>query len=374
MSSAEDHRFMARAIKLAYKGLYGCHPNPRVGCVLVRDGVIVGEGFHRRAGGPHAEREALVMAGEHARGATAYVSLEPCCHQGRTPPCTDGLIEAGVSRVVAAMADPNPLVVGKGLERLELAGIQAECGLLEAEAEALNPGFIKRMRSGLPFVRCKLAMSLDGRTAMASGESKWITSDAARRDVHRLRAQSSAIMTGVETVIADDPSLNVRLNPAELEGVEREDNLPRPLRVVLDSRLRMSAGAGMFALPGETLILCLGGPAEAMAKLEEQGARVVVLPASGGRVDLRAALEYLASQEVNEILLEAGPTLAGSAMQAGLVDELVIYMAPHLMGDGGQGLFHLPGLDDMKNRIGLEVTDMRPIHGDWRITAVPLRL
>ena len=370
MTCSLDYRFMARAIRLARKGLYSTHPNPRVGCVLVRGGEILGEGFHRRAGGPHAEVNALAAAGERARGATAYVSLEPCSHRGRTPPCADALIAAGVGRVVAAMRDPNPLVAGKGLAQLRQAGIQVESGLLESEARALNPGFIKRMSRGLPHLRCKLAMSLDGRTAMASGESKWITSEAARRDVHRLRARSSAVMTGVETVIADDPSLDVRLAPPELEGIESDAELPRPLRVVLDSGLRTPPEARMLDLPGQTLILCAHAGDNRRAALEAAGASVAAVGERDGRVDLRAALEYLAGLEINEVLLEAGPTLAGSALQAGLVDELVIYMAPHLMGDGGKGLFHLPGLERMQERIELDILDVRPIGRDWRIRAV----
>lgn len=361
---------MARAIRLARNGLYTCHPNPRVGCVLVKEGAIVGEGFHYRAGEAHAEREALAEAGEHAHGATAYVSLEPCCHEGKTPPCTDALIEAGVSRVVAAMTDPNPLVAGKGLERLELAGIRVGSGLLETEAQALNPGFVKRMRTGLPYVRCKMAMSLDGRTAMASGESQWITSDVARRDVHRLRARSSAIVTGIETVLADDPSLNVRLGVADLPGVRAEADIPQPLRVVLDSNLRMSPQSAMLDLPGETLVVCTQDHAESRARLEQGGAKVIAMQDDHGRVDLQALLEYLGTQEINEVLLETGPTLAGNALQKGLVDELRIYMAPHLMGHEGNGLFSLPGLEKMQDRIGLEILDVRPVGKDWRITAV----
>ncbi len=234
-----DRGYMARAMRLAELGRYTTDPNPRVGCVLVRDGVVVGEGWHRRAGEPHAERLALTQAGEAARGATAYVTLEPCCHHGRTPPCTDALIAAGVARVVCAMMDPNPLVAGKGLARLRAAGIEVRSGVLESEARALNPGFVKRMEQGRPYVRCKLAASLDGRTAMASGESKWISSEAARRDVQRLRAGSSAILTGVATVLADDASLNVRLGPADLPGMEPGEPVRQPLRVVVDSRWRM---------------------------------------------------------------------------------------------------------------------------------------
>ncbi len=366
----DDYRYMARAIRLARNGLYTTHPNPRVGCVLVNGGDIVGEGYHRRAGEPHAEPNALAAAGDRARGATAYVTLEPCCHHGRTPPCTEGLIEAGVCRVVAAMEDPNPLVAGQGLERLREAGVEVACGLLQQEAEALNPGFIKRMRDGLPYVRCKLAMSLDGRTAMASGESKWITGEDARRDVQRLRARSSAIVTGIGTVLADDPSMNVRLGREDLPGLPPELEPQQPLRVVLDSQLQISPEARMLTLPGITVIICCADrdPVK-RSLLEAAGAQVVRRPAGSDCIDLRSVFEYLATQEINEILLEAGPTLAGAALSEGLVDELVIYVAPHLMGDGGRGLFHLPGLEKMQDRIGLEITDMRSLGSDLRITA-----
>jgi len=370
MPWVSDHAHMARALRLARLGLYSTDPNPRVGCVLVRHGQVVGEGWHRRAGEPHAERHALAAAGDGARGATAYVTLEPCVHQGRTPPCVDALIEAGVARVVAAMIDPNPLVGGQGLHRLREAGMAVEVGLLETEARALNPGFIKRMRQGLPWVRCKLAMSLDGRTAMASGESQWITGPDARRDVQRLRARSSAILTGVQTVLADDPSLNVRLEGAELLGVEQGQTVRQPVRVVLDSALRMPAGARLLALPGQSLVLCAGDRREHAAALEAAGARVTGLAAdASGRVDMRSALEFLAGEDINEVLIEAGPTLAGSAVAAGLVDELIIYVAPHLMGDGARGLFSLPAVARMSERLPLEIRDLRFVGRDIRITA-----
>lgn len=371
MNALADHHHMARAIRLARNGLYSTHPNPRVGCVLVRDGEIVGEGWHRRAGGPHAEREALAAAGDRARGATAYVSLEPCCHHGRTPPCSDGLIQAGVTRVLAAMQDPNPLVAGKGMAQLAAAGVAVQSGLLEKEAEELNPGFIKRMTQGLPFVRCKLAMSLDGRTAMANGESKWITSDAARRDVQRLRARSEAIVTGIGTVLADDPSMNVRLPAAELPGMGPDADVIQPLRMVLDSQLRMPSRARMLQIPGKTLVACVDGDLDDIQSLQDAGAEVVRMEQVNGRLNLRAALRLLAQREVNEVLLETGPTLAGSALEAGLVDELVIYMAPHLMGDTARGLFNLPALRQMHQRIDLEIKDIRSIGPDWRITAKP---
>lgn len=371
MNRSDDLRFMWRAIRLADKGLYSTHPNPRVGCILVKNGEIIAEGWHKKAGGPHAERVALAIAGDSARGATAYVSLEPCCHHGRTPPCTDGLIEAGVSRVVAAMEDPNPLVAGKGLAALKEAGIAAESGLLEAEARALNPGFVKRMTQGLPYVRCKLAMSLDGRTAMASGESKWITSGAARQDVQRLRARSEAIVTGIGTVLADDPSLNVRLQPSELPGLDADESVIQPVRVVLDSRLRMPSDRKMLQLPGQTLVICTDQNPTHAIKLESADALVYEAPESDGHVDLASAFAYLADQEINEVLLETGPTLAGSALHAGLVDELVIYMAPHLMGDSARGLFSLPALRHMHERLDLEIIDIRAVGKDWRITAKP---
>jgi diaminohydroxyphosphoribosylaminopyrimidine deaminase/5-amino-6-(5-phosphoribosylamino)uracil reductase len=371
--SPEDNAFMARAIRLARKGLYTTHPNPRVGCVLVKGGEIVGEGFHRQAGEPHAERNALAAAGERARGATAYVTLEPCCHHGRTPPCTEGLIKAGVSRVVAAMQDPFPRVSGNGLEQLRQAGIQVECGLLEAEAKTLNPGFIKRMREGLPYVRCKLAMSVDGRTAMASGESKWITGDAARRDVQRLRARSSAIVTGIGTVLADDPSMNVRLGQEELPGMPADLQVHQPLRVVLDSALRMPPDAHMLGLPGLTAVICAHHrDADARSALEVRGAQVIRRAADGEQLNLPMVFQFLAEQEINEVLLETGPELAGAVLRAGLVDELVIYMAPHLMGNSARSLLCLPGLERMSDRIGLEITDLRMVGKDIRITAKPV--
>lgn len=369
MSDTADHGHMARALRLAARGLYTTEPNPRVGCVLVRDGTVVGEGWHCRVGGPHAERVALAAAGESARGATAYVTLEPCCHHGRTPPCTEGLLAAGVARVVAAMVDPNPLVAGQGLARLAAAGVAVEAGLLEQEARALNPGFVKRMVQGLPYVRCKLAASLDGRTAMGSGESQWITGPAARRDVQFLRARSSAILTGVGTVLADDPSMNVRLQPNDLTGLEPGETVHQPVRVVVDSALRTPTGARMLGLSGLTLVACLDQPPERIAALESAGARVRVSAESAGRVDLESLLRYLAREEINEVLIEAGPTLAGAAIQAGLVDELVLYLAPHLMGDAGRGLFHLPGLERMAERIPLTIADLRAVGSDWRVTA-----
>ncbi|PVV12099.1 MAG: riboflavin biosynthesis protein RibD [gamma proteobacterium symbiont of Ctena orbiculata] len=359
---------MARAIQLAKRGWYSTHPNPRVGCLIVKDGEVIAEGFHRRAGEPHAERNALADAGVAARGATLYVTLEPCCHQGRTPPCTDALIESGVKRVVVAMPDPNPLVAGRGMELLRQAGIQVTEGVMRSQAEALNPGFIKRMTRGLPLIRCKMAMSLDGRTAMADGESQWITSPAARADVQRLRAQSAAILTGVGTLLADDPGMNVRLSGREL-GLDQDVPVPHPVRVVLDPELATPVDAKMLGLPGPTLIICSGEQPLHGTALESAGAQIVRLPGDEQRLDLQQVVRYLGEQEINEVLLESGATLAGAMLEQGLVDELIVYQAPHLMGSKGRGLFLLPDISRMADRIPLRVTDLRQIGPDIRITA-----
>lgn len=369
---ADDARYMARALRLAARGLYTTDPNPRVGCVVVRDGEVVGEGWHQRAGQPHAEPIALAAAGDRAAGATAYVTLEPCAHHGRTPPCADALISAGVARVVVAMRDPNPLVSGGGIARMGAAGIVTEVGPLAAEAEALNPGFLKRMREHRPFVRCKLAMSLDGRTAMASGESQWITGEAARHDVQRLRARSSAIVTGIDTVLADDPSMNVRLSAQQLRAGQADDFVRQPLRVVLDTRLRMLPRAAMLQLSGDTLVVCgQGASSESEAELVAAGAEVARLPQLGGRIDLDALLAMLADRGINEALIESGPTLAGAALQAGLVDELIVYQAAHLMGDGARALVRLPGIDSMAQRLDLVFHDVRRVGDDLRLTLRP---
>ncbi|KAA6187078.1 bifunctional diaminohydroxyphosphoribosylaminopyrimidine deaminase/5-amino-6-(5-phosphoribosylamino)uracil reductase RibD [Thiohalocapsa marina] len=365
---------MARAVRLAWRGLYTTDPNPRVGCVLVRDGAVVGEGFHRRAGEPHAEIHAIQAAGARARGATAYITLEPCCHHGRTPPCTDALLRAEVSRVVIGMEDPNPLVRGRGVRRLRAAGVQVRSGVLETAVRALNPGFERRMRGALPLVRCKLAASLDGRTAMADGESRWITSDDARRDVQRLRARSSAVITGIGTVLADDPHLNVRLGAAQIPALGPDEPARQPLRVVVDSGLRLPTDARLLRLPGATLVATCNDDPAAIARANAAGAEVQVFPAdAAGRVDLPSLLRYLAEREINEALIESGPTLAGAAMQAGIVDELVLYLAPHLMGANARGLFHLPGVDGMAQRLPLDITDVRRVGCDLRVTARPSR-
>ncbi|MGD8429602.1 MAG: bifunctional diaminohydroxyphosphoribosylaminopyrimidine deaminase/5-amino-6-(5-phosphoribosylamino)uracil reductase RibD, partial [Ectothiorhodospiraceae bacterium] len=347
--------------KLAERGLYTTDPNPRVGCVVVRDGVVVGEGWHQRAGEPHAEVHALRVAGDAARGATVYVTLEPCSHHGRTPPCAEALADAGVHRVVAAAVDPNPEVAGTGLDHLRAAGIETASGLMTEAAWALNPGFRKRMSRGLPYVRVKLAASLDGRTAMASGESKWITGAAARADVHRLRARSSAIVTGIGTVLADDPRLTAR----DVGG-----EVLQPRRVILDSWLRTPPRAQV--LQGGATILYSQPDEERLAALDAAGAELWPMrPGATGRVEPVEALAALARHEVNEIIVEAGPTLSGALMQEGLVDELVVYLAPHLMGHEGNPLLRLPGLSSMADRVPVSVVDMRRIGEDLRIVARP---
>lgn len=367
-TTASDREYMARAIQLARRGIYTTQPNPRVGCVIVRDGEIVGEGFHERAGEPHAEVHALKMADEKARGATAFVTLEPCSHYGRTPPCAAALIEAGVARVVAAMQDPNPLVSGRGLGMLEEAGIEVTSGLMEAEAKKLNPGFIKLMETGQPYVRAKLAMSLDGRTAMSSGESQWITGPEARSEVQRLRAMSSAIITGVESILHDNSSLTVR--PEELALADAETIARRqPLRVVLDSSLRTPVDARVVTLPGDVLIVCsVQADAEKMSELEHAGAEVLALDSHEGQINLEQLLQLLGQRGCNEILLETGATLAGSMVQQKLVDELVVFMAPVLMGSEARPLLKLP-FQQMSEKLKLDIRDIRAVGNDWKITA-----
>jgi len=372
-SSGADLRFMARAIQLAKRGIYTTHPNPRVGCVITRQDQIVGEGWHMRAGEPHAEVHALNAAGEESDGATAYVTLEPCSHHGRTPPCADALIKAGVSRVVIAMQDPNPQVAGSGIAKIKAAGIDVSVGVLQAEAEALNPGFIARLTRGRPFVRCKLAMSLDGRTAMASGESKWITSTPARQDVQRLRARCDAIMTGIGTVLLDDPQLDVRPEGIEeLHVVLAGETQRPPMRVIVDSTLRTPVASRLLALPGKKLIATAVEHSEILDTLRQKHVNVCRFAGGDERVNLPLLMEYLAALEINELMVEAGPVLSGAMLQAGLIDELVIYMAPHLMGDQAMGLMTLPGLDQISQRVMLKTKDIRAVGDDWRITLQPV--
>ena len=367
-AGAPDRRFMARALELARRGLYSTDPNPRVGCVIVRGERIVGEGWHRYAGEPHAEVHALAAARGDARGATAYVTLEPCRHAGRTGPCTRALIEAGVAKVVAAMSDPNPEVAGRGFAELAEAGVEVETGLLEDRARALNRGFVSRHERGRPWVRCKLAATLDGRTATAAGESRWITGEAARADVHRLRAQASAVFTGIGTLLADDPRLDARVQDAEC--------LAPPMRVIADSRLRTPPAACVLSAPGRLLIATSGesghGDPDRMQALAEAGAEIVPLPEDGrGRVSLGALMAALAERGANEVHAECGPTLAGALLEASLVDEIVVYLAPTLLGDAARGMFTLPGIAAMRDRIELDVTGVTRIGADLRIDAAP---
>lgn len=355
---AEDYAFMARALQLAERGLFTTTPNPRVGCVIVRDGVVVGEGWHERAGGPHAEVHALRIAGERARGATAYVTLEPCSHHGRTPPCVEALIQAGVARTVAAMQDPNPRVAGSGLAELRAAGVESEAGLLEGEARELNVGFVSRMTRGRPWVRMKIAASLDGKTALRNGTSQWITGPDARRDGHRWRARACAVLTGFGTVRDDDPSLTVR-----------EVETPRqPLRIVVDSRLETSLEAKLLA-GGNALVFAGIDDRARIAALRARGVEVVVLPNAVHKVDLDAMLKELGRRELNEVHVEAGFKLNGSLLEAGGVDELVLYLAPCLLGDAARGLFDLPALGDLGQRRALVIRDVRHVGADLRVVA-----
>ncbi|GGW33458.1 MULTISPECIES: bifunctional diaminohydroxyphosphoribosylaminopyrimidine deaminase/5-amino-6-(5-phosphoribosylamino)uracil reductase RibD [Vreelandella] len=376
--SVADHRFMARALKLARQGLYTTDPNPRVGCVIVRydrsaEGQVVGEGYHLRAGEPHAEVHALAAAGEQALGATAYVTLEPCSHTGRTGPCAVALANAGVGRVVVAMGDPNPQVSGRGIEHLRAAGIEVHVGLLEQDARALNPGFVLRMQSRRPFVRLKMAMSLDGRTAMGSGESQWITGPQARTQVQRLRARSSAILSGVESMIMDDARLTLRPEQLALPQAE-EIVLRQPLRVILDSRLRLPLAAACLREPGRTLIITTEQHSpDKRQRLEAAGAEIQVLPSdAGGRVELADMLRWLADNEqVNELLVETGATLAGALLDAQLVDELQLFVAPTLLGGDARPLFELPGITRMADQKRLVIKEFRQVGQDWQIIATP---
>lgn len=356
--SADDFRLMARALQVAERGLWTTSPNPRVGCVVVRDGQIVGEGWHEKAGEPHAEVHALRAAGNKAKGATAYVTLEPCSHYGRTPPCAEALIAAGVSRVVAAMTDPNPLVSGKGLALLQAAGIETASGLLENEARELNIGFVSRMTRGRPWLRLKAAASLDGKTALNNGVSQWITGPDARRDGHAWRARACAILTGIGTVRDDDPSLTVR----------DVATTRQPLRVVVDSRLEILPTARI--LQGEP-VLIVGAieNAEKMALLRSTGNFVEILNNGAGKVDLKALLELLAQRGINEVHAEAGFKLNGSLLREGLVDELLLYLAPCLIGHDASGLFNLPELTSLDGKQRLKIRDLRQLGEDIRLIA-----
>jgi diaminohydroxyphosphoribosylaminopyrimidine deaminase / 5-amino-6-(5-phosphoribosylamino)uracil reductase len=368
MFSNFDRTAMQRALALAARGMETTDPNPRVGCVIARGERIVGEGWHERAGEAHAEVAALRAAANQATGATVYVTLEPCSHQGRTAPCAMALTAARVARVVYAIADPNPLVNGRGAAALREAGISVESGLLEAEARELNAGFVKRMQQGRPFVRVKLAMSLDGRTALANGQSRWITGDEARHDVHGWRARSSAILTGVGTVLRDDPRLDVRL-PAQSSTVPRR----QPLRVVLDSQLRTSPAAQMFGVGGEVMILTgLAAFDETRAAaLSARGARVESLPAGEGGVELTAVLDRLGELEVNELLVESGATLAGQLLRQHLADELLVYVSPKVLGPAARALVDLPELTVLEGAPAFGFLEATPVGEDLRLRLRP---
>jgi diaminohydroxyphosphoribosylaminopyrimidine deaminase/5-amino-6-(5-phosphoribosylamino)uracil reductase len=372
MADALDYEHLSHALRLAANGLYDTAPNPTVGCVLVNGGRVVGTGWTAPAGGPHAERVALTAAGAAARGATAYVTLEPCCHTGRTGPCTDALIEAGVARVVYAGHDPNPRVDGGGAAKLRAAGLAVEGGVMESAAEPLNRGFFTRMRRGLPYVRSKLAVSLDGRTALANGASKWITGASARADVHRWRARSSAVLTGSGTVVDDDPSLDARRAEA---GIAATIGIKQPLRVVIDARLKTPPHARTLSLPGEVLVLtsrALDDPAA--EALRRGGARVERVAGNAEHCDLQAVLEHLAKLEINDVWVEAGAGLNGALLHAGLIDELIIYMAPRLLGDSARGMFTVPALETLGAGWQLLFDEIRQVGTDLRITARVVRV
>jgi diaminohydroxyphosphoribosylaminopyrimidine deaminase/5-amino-6-(5-phosphoribosylamino)uracil reductase len=358
---ARDAGHMARALELARRGLWTTDPNPRVGCVIADGDRVIAEGWHERAGGPHAEAAALAAATAPVRGATAYVTLEPCSHHGRTPPCADALVAAGIGRVVYALRDPNPKVDGGGVARLEAAGIRVDGGVLEQDARELNAGFVSRMTRGRPWVTVKLAASLDGGTALPGGESRWITGEAAREDVQRLRARSSAVMTGSGTVRSDDPRLDVRL-----AGATRQ-----PLRVVLDSALRTPPSARILAPPGRALVLCTTEDPARAAPLVAAGAEVEAVPSSGGAIDLAAALARLAEREVNELLVECGAGLAGAFFSAGLVDELDLYLAPTLLGRGARPLADLEAPATMADRLAFSIVERRDVGDDLLLRLRP---
>jgi len=358
MLTAADREFMEQALELAGRGLNTTTPNPRVGSVVVRDGTIVGTGWHEKAGMPHAEVLALKAAGARSRGATLYVNLEPCSHHGRTPPCVDAIIEAGVKRVVAAIQDPNPKVAGAGFAKLRAAGIAVERGLMEEEARELNIGFFARMMRGRPWMRMKIAASLDGRTALANGKSQWITGEAARQDGHRWRARACAVLTGFGTVRDDDPQLNVR-------GV---DTPRQPLKIVVDSKFETSPSARLLK-EGQTLVVGAVNDAMRIASLREAGAETVIMPNEHSKVELFKLMEELARRELNEIHVEAGTKLNGSLLQAGVVDELLVYLAPSVIGDSGRGMFHLPELTDLSQTTALKIREVERIGADIRILA-----
>ncbi|OAJ95415.1 bifunctional diaminohydroxyphosphoribosylaminopyrimidine deaminase/5-amino-6-(5-phosphoribosylamino)uracil reductase RibD [Vibrio bivalvicida] len=355
----QDFKMMSRAIQLAKGGIYTTPPNPNVGCVIVKNGQVVGEGFHYRAGEAHAEVHAMHMAGEKTIGATAYVTLEPCSHYGRTPPCAEGLIKAKVAKVICAMQDPNPKVAGRGIQMLRDAGIDVEVGLLEQDASELNPAFIKKMKTGMPFVQLKMAASLDGQTALSNGQSQWITSSQARHDVQMFRAKSCAILSTSKTVIEDNASLNVRWDdlPNKVRAQYDKTNIRQPARVILDRQQQLNPALKLFSTPGERIIVAPSGDITPKLNADQQ-------------IDLEATFKTLSEQHnINHLWVEAGSTLASSLIKDNLVDELIVYLAPKIMGSDGRGLFGALGLASMEQAIDLDIQDVRQVGRDIRIVA-----
>lgn len=358
LQPSDDYRFMARALKLADKGINSTHPNPRVGCVITRNGVIVGEGYHKQAGQPHAEAQALKQADKLASGATLYVNLEPCCHHGRTPPCTDAIIKADISRVVIGIEDPNPLVNGAGIAALKMAGIAVDSGINQQRASSLNRGFIKRITSGRPWVTLKIAASLDGKTAMANGESQWITSEAARKDAHKMRAASSAILTGVGTVLRDDSAMTARL-----DGVERQ-----PLRVILDSRLNTPVNAQILNQDGMVLIITDPNEVGDAGLYPQNNVEVIGCGMRDGSIDLAQVMQQLGQRQINNLMLEAGARVSGAMLEQGLVDELVVYMSPDLLGSNAIGMFRIRGVESIADKLQFEFRSIRKVGRDIKLT------
>ena len=356
MFSSDDHAYMSQALQLAEKGLYSTSPNPRVGCVIVRDGKIAGSGWHVQTGQPHAEINALNIAGGAAQGATVYLTLEPCSHYGRTHPCAEALIRAKVAKVIIAMQDPNPLVAGKGTSLLKQSGINVLVGLMGEWAKDLNVGFVSRMTNNRPWVRMKIAASLDGKTALNNGVSQWITGEAARHDGHRFRARSCAVLTGIGTVLEDDPQLSVRFIETPRQ----------PLRIIIDSRLKIPTTARVLRGEGE-LIFTTTDNKERISALKEVGAHPIILPNEKGKIDLAGLMQILADFEINELLVEAGNRLSGAFIREGLVDELIIYLAPHLIGNRAMGMLQLPELTDLSEKYNLKIKDLRMVGKDIRI-------
>jgi diaminohydroxyphosphoribosylaminopyrimidine deaminase/5-amino-6-(5-phosphoribosylamino)uracil reductase len=356
MFSSDDHAYMSQALQLAEKGLYSTSPNPRVGCVIVRDGKIAGSGWHVQTGQPHAEINALNIAGGAAQGATVYLTLEPCSHYGRTHPCAEALIRAKVAKVIIAMQDPNPLVAGKGASLLKQSGINVLVGLMGEWAKDLNVGFVSRMINNRPWVRMKIAASLDGKTALNNGVSQWITGEAARHDGHRFRARSCAVLTGIGTVLEDDPQLSVRFIETSRQ----------PLRIIIDSQLKIPTTAKVLRGEGE-LIFTTTDNKERISALKEAGARPIILPSEKGKIDLAGLMQILADFEINELLVEAGNRLSSAFIREGLVDELIIYLAPHLIGNRAMGMLQLPELTDLSEKYNLKIKDLRMVGEDIRI-------